>query len=161
MRNGVLLLDAALGDALLELYRSRNLAVAASRSMRLRFEGSRASYGRMRALVCRGGSPNAVKEVHPVDGNVSRNHIVTAPPLLQGCGPRARRMTRTAAGHVHSGQRGGELVQHGRRRFLAPAGEVVVLDFVRRGLGAHARDELLVEVLVLRAHAADVQRRIL
>src|SRR5262245_56213527 len=38
------------------------------------------------------------------------------------------------AGHVHAGQRAGELVRHGRHRFHAPAGEVVVLDFVRRGL---------------------------
>jgi hypothetical protein len=32
--------------------------------------------GGMRAFVCRGGSPNAAKEAHPVDRNVIRNHIV-------------------------------------------------------------------------------------
>ena len=50
-----------------------------------------------------------------------------------------------------------QFVRHGRHRFALLAAEVEVLDLLRRVLEAQALGVGVVEVLVARAHAADVE----
>ncbi len=53
-----------------------------------------------------------------------------------------------------------ERIGHGGSRRLALAGKEQILDLGRGGLIAHALDEIVVEILVPRPHATDVEREL-